>query len=90
MSPLSLYVFKGGCDAPSADDASDEIATSFYIALPPQTFANGFTVEIESDGYKPMTLSTENALIIERNTIQPMACVECDATPNIPYDTHRR
>ena len=48
-------------------------ATSFYITLPPQTFANGFTVEIESDGYKPMTLSTENALTIERNTIQPMA-----------------
>ncbi len=50
-------------------------ATSFYIALPPQTFANGFTVEIESDGYKPMTLSTSNALTIERNTIQPMASV---------------
>ena len=61
-------------------------ATSFYIALPPQTFANGFTVEIESDGYKPMTLSTENALTIERNTIQPMASVECDATPNVPYN----
>ena len=61
-------------------------AISFYISLPPQTFANGFTVEIESDGYKPMTLSTSNALTIERNTIQPMASVECDATPNIPYN----
>ena len=50
-------------------------ATSFYISLPPQTFENGFTVEIESDGYKPMTLSTENELVIERNTIQPMAKV---------------
>ena len=61
-------------------------ATSFYISLPPQTFANGFTVEIESDGYKPMTLSTEKELVIERNTIQPMASVECDATPNVPYN----
>ena len=64
----------------------DEIATSFYIALPPQTFENGFTVDIECDGYKPMTLSTENELTIERNTIQPMASVECDATPNVPYN----
>ena len=50
-------------------------ATSFYISLPPQTFANGFTVEIENDRYKPMTLSTENELVIERNHIQPMASV---------------
>ena len=53
-------------------------ATSFYISLPPQTFENGFTVEIESDGYKPMTLSTENELVIERNTIQPMASVKVE------------
>ena len=59
-------------------------ATVFYISLPPQTFANGFTVEIESDGYKPMTLSTSNALTIERNTIQPMASVEHNAEQIIP------
>ena len=64
----------------------DAEATAFYISLPPQTFENGFTVDIECDGYKPMTLSTSNALTIERNTIQPMASVECDATPNIPYN----
>ena len=61
-------------------------ATAFYISLPPQTFANGFTVVVECDDHKPMTLSTSNALTIERNTIQPMASVECDATPNIPYN----
>ena len=60
--------------------------TSFYISLPPQTFENGFTVVVECDDHKPMTLSTSNALTIERNTIQPMASVECDATPNIPYN----
>ena len=59
-------------------------ATAFYISLPPQTFANGFTVEIESDGYKPMTLSTSNTLTIERNTIQPMASVEHKAEQIIP------
>lgn len=51
-------------------------ATAFYISLPPQTFENGFTVEIESDNNKPFTLTTSNALVIERNTIQPMASVE--------------
>ena len=50
--------------------------TTFYIALPPQTFEKGFTVVIESDGYKPKTLSTEKRLTIERNHIQPMATME--------------
>ena len=59
-------------------------ATSFYIALPPQTFESGFTVDIECDGYEAMTLSTSNALTIERNHIQPMASVEHNATPIIP------
>ena len=53
--------------------------TPFYISLPPQTFENGFTVVVECDDHKPMTLSTSNALTIERNTIQPMASVEHNA-----------
>ena len=59
-------------------------ATPFYIALPPQTFVGGFTVEVECDGYELMTLSTENELVIERNTIQPMASVEHNAEQIIP------
>ena len=51
-------------------------ATSFYIALPPQTFANGFTVDIRGNGYNPIFISTSNVLVIERNTIQPMASIE--------------
>ena len=58
-------------------------ATSFYISLPPQSFEDGFTVEVECDGYELMTLSTENELVIERNTIQPMASVEHDAMDKI-------
>ena len=50
--------------------------TAFYIALPPQTFANGFTVEIEdTDGYA-MEQSTAKAFVVERNTISPMAAIE--------------
>ena len=57
--------------------------TAFYIALPPQTFANGFTVEIEdADGYA-MEQSTTKTFIVERNTISPMAALEF-VNPNRP------
>ena len=49
--------------------------TSFYIALPPQTFENGFTVVVECEDYEPMILETSNPLVIVRNTIQPMTSV---------------
>ena len=59
-------------------------ATEFYISLPPQTFENGFTVNIECQGYEPMNISTEKPLVIERNTIQPMASVEHNAPYQLP------
>ena len=61
-------------------------ATAFYIALPPQTFEQGFTVEIEdTEGYV-IEQSTDKALLIERNTIKPMAAFEFinPATPSAP------
>ena len=61
-------------------------ATAFYIALPPQTFEKGFTVEIEdTEGYV-MEQSTDKALTIARNTILPMATFEFinPATPSAP------
>ena len=60
--------------------------TTFYIALPPQTFEKGFTVDVECEGYKPMVISTENALTIERNFIQPMASKEHNAALFVPYN----
>ena len=51
----------------------------FYIALLPQTFAEGVTIEVNCAGYKPMTLSTDSGITIERNHIKPMAAVEYDA-----------
>lgn len=59
-------------------------ATAFYIALPPQTFTEGFTVEVNCAGYKPMTISTSNKVVIKRNHIQPMAAKEHDAQVQIP------
>lgn len=48
-------------------------ATSFYIALPPQTFTKGVTVDITTTDGALMTQSTDKAITIERNIIQPMA-----------------
>ena len=59
-------------------------ATAFYIALPPQTFTEGFTVEVNCEGYSPMTISTSNKVVIKRNHIQPMAAKEHDAQVQIP------
>ena len=59
-------------------------ATEFYIALPPQTFAEGMTIEVNCAGYKPMTLSTESSITIERNHIVPMEAVEHEAEYKVP------
>ena len=58
-----------------------EEVTTFYLSLPPQTFANGFTVDIESKGNEILTLSTTNEVVIERNMIQPMTAVEAEFVP---------
>ena len=57
-------------------------ATSFYIALPPQTFENGFKVEIVCADDTKMVKSSSSTLTIERNHIQPMAAMEF--TPPVP------
>ena len=57
-------------------------ATAFYIALPPQTFEKGLTMNVAySDGTK-MSKSTSNALTIVRNTVQPMETLYYDG--NLP------
>ena len=54
-------------------------ATAFYIALPPQTFENGVTVEVKCKGYEPMVISTDKTLTIQRNHIKPMETIEFNA-----------
>lgn len=60
--------------------------TEFYIALLPQTFEQGITLEVLCEGYKPMKISTEKSITIERNHIQPMATVEHDADIYVPLN----
>ena len=47
--------------------------TAFYIALPPQTFTKGISLEIVTTNDSKMTKSTDNEVIIKRNHILPMA-----------------
>ena len=47
-------------------------ATAFYIALPPQTFTRGITVDITAVDGSAMTKTTDNEVVIERNHIKPM------------------
>ena len=60
-------------------------ATSFYLALPPQEFSNGFTVEIwgqDANGNElKMVKKSEAALTIERNVIQPLEAVAYEGKP---------
>ena len=46
--------------------------TSLHIALAPQRFAKGFTIEITTADGRTMTKSTTKEVSIERNTILPM------------------
>ena len=55
-------------------------ATDFYIALPPQTFEEGFTVDVICTDGTMMAKSSDKKLSIERNHIQPMAAFEFAAT----------
>ena len=57
---------------------------SFYIALPPMTFSQGFIVKIESTDGKVFYKSTSNEIVITRNTIQPMAAFDTGFDFEIP------
>ncbi len=49
---------------------------AFYIALPPITFSEGFTVTVECSDGGVMTKQTSNEVVIERNHIKPMAAIK--------------
>ena len=59
---------------------------AFYIALAPQNFENGFTVEVKCKGYAPMVLNNTAATTIERNHIKPMEAVAFESESVAEYD----
>ena len=58
--------------------------TAFYIALPPQTFEKGLTAVFTSENGVAFEKSTDKAVVIERNTIQPMATFAAEFPIQIP------
>lgn len=61
----------------------EETPTAFFIALPPQTFAAGVSIEIMGVDGAVMTKSTSNPVVIERNKIQPMSAFTYEGSINM-------
>jgi hypothetical protein len=61
-------------------------AKAFYIALAPQSFEEGFTVEVKCKGYAPMVLNNTATTTIERNHIKPMEAVAFESESVAEYD----
>lgn len=52
-----------------------DIATDFYITIPPTIFEQGISVEVYFTDGSVFPVKTSRQVIVERNTIQPMATV---------------
>ncbi len=61
-----------------------EIATAFWVVVPPTTFVNGFTITIADTNNNEMTKSTSNEIVITRNEIKPMTAFEVETAETIP------
>ena len=61
-------------------------AKAFYIALAPQNFEEGFTVEVKCKGYAPMVLNNTATTTVERNHIKPMEAVAFESESVAEYD----
>lgn len=66
------------CDSPVTVGNSKENATEFWFVVPSQTFENGITVKITlaDDNETTIVQSTDNPVVVDRNTIQPMSAFE--------------
>ena len=64
---------------------SNKVAT-FYIALPPQTFEAGLTLNVHYGDGTTMTKSTSNSVVISRNTILPMQTLYYDGNNPPVYE----
>ena len=87
----ALEVYNGGVKSVELDcgngvalSSSISAPTEFWVALPPVTFTKGLSVEVECADGSLFTKSTSKRVVIERNTIQPMAAFEVVATPAKP------
>ena len=61
-----------------------EIATAFWLVVPPTTFESGFTVIVTDINEREFTHTTSNEIVVERNVIKPMEAfkLEVETIPN--------
>lgn len=64
---------------------TQETATTFWVVLPPVTFEKGITVTVTDVNDLLFVKSAYKELMIERNTVKPMAAVK--VKPDVPYLT---
>lgn len=64
------------CDEGTTIGSTEEMATAFWIVVPPTTFKNGFTITITDVNGKTFIKETSNEIAIERNVIKPMKAFE--------------
>ena len=55
-----------------------ETATAFWIAIPPTTFEEGFTITVTGINEDTFSKSTDKEITIERNVIHPMKPIKVD------------
>ena len=72
-------------DCGSGVELNGESPTSFYIALPPQTFAKGLTATAVCADGTQMTKTTPKQVVVKRGHIVPMEEVKYAATNVIYY-----
>lgn len=73
------------CGAGVATSEDPAAPTTFWFALPPMTFEQGFTVTVTDVNDLVTTKSTTQSIEIKRNIIKPMAAFQIDGqTPEPP------
>ena len=58
--------------------------TKFWFVVPAMTYEKGITITITDTDGNVMEKTTENRIVIERSTVQPLAVFDVDTYPPIP------
>ena len=61
-----------------------ESATEFWIVVPPTVFELGFTINVAYNGNCELMKTTNNRVVIERNTIKTMEAIELEYKQELP------
>ena len=68
------------CSSPVLLGSSAELATEFWMVVPPVSFTKGFTITVTGPDGSVYEKSTSNEQVIVRNTICRMAAVQVELT----------